>query len=87
MATCSEAAAGKLAFETALLTLPPLPTDQERIQDREEQADSGEGLAKNANPTLVLWFSTGTHSRTYRVRTVRRSPDVDSAQVEAFFNF
>jgi len=46
---------------------------------------SGEGLATNANPTLILWFSTGTHSGTYRVRTVRRSPDIDSAQVEAFF--
>ena len=31
MATCPEAAAEKLAFETALhLTLPPLPTDRPR---------------------------------------------------------
>jgi hypothetical protein len=36
--------------------------------DRSRQT-SGEGFAKNANPTLVLWFSTGT----YRVRSEAES--------------
>ena len=44
---------------------------------------SGEWRAENANPTFVLWFSTGL--RLDSVCAVRRSPDIDSAQVEAFF--
>jgi hypothetical protein len=61
MATCPEAAAEKLAFETALhLTLPPLPTDhEERIQDRQEQANQWRRVCKKCksyvSPLVLDW--------------------------------
>lgn len=59
MATCSEAAADKLEFEAALLMLPPLPTDQERIQDRKEQTDQWRRACNEcksyASPLVLDW--------------------------------